>query len=102
MPQPRNFGQLQRRLDCRDNTFGKPILEVEHVTYVAFEPIGPDMRSRGRIDELSRETKTVTAAADAPLQDVVNPEFAPDLADIDGFTFVGERRVPGDNEQPGT
>src|ERR1700730_6847304 len=102
MLQPLDFGQLQLRLDGRDDAFGEPVLKVEHVTHIAFEPIGPDMPPRCRVDELSGKAKTIAPAAYAALQYVATAEFTSSLADIDGFALVGERRVPRDDEQPGT
>src|SRR3984893_11002549 len=93
MLQQLDFGQLQLRLDGRDDAFGEPVLKVEHVAHIAFEAIGPDMPPRYRVDELSGKAKTIARAADAALQYVANAEFASNLADIDVFALVGGQRV---------
>ena len=35
-----------------------------------------------------------------PFQDVAHPEFAPDLAHVDGLALVDEARIARDHEQP--
>src|SRR4051812_6728621 len=58
------------------------------------------MGARGGLQELSRDPDAWTGLADRAFQEIPHAEFAADLARIDGLTFVGEGRVPGDDEEP--
>jgi len=52
-----------------------------------------------RVDKLHRDAHAARGATDAAFEHVANAEFASDLADVDDLAFVGEARVPGDDEQ---
>jgi hypothetical protein len=74
--------QAQCRHERAHHTLGNAVLEVEDIATVALEAISPDVQARGRVDELSGDTKAVAAAPDAALQHIAHPELAPDLTHI--------------------
>ena len=90
---------MQFRLDRTHHTFGNAILEVEHIAAIAFKAVGPELRARGSIDELSGDAKAIATAPDATLQHISHAKLAPDLTHIDRLAPVGERRIARDHEQ---
>ena len=59
--------------------------------------IGPEVLAGRGVDQLGGDAHAAAALADAPLQDVAHPKFAPDLAYVNNLAFVRERRGSGDH-----
>ena len=57
------------------------------------------MRARAGIDELPRDADLVSGLAHAALEDVADPQFAPDLLHVYGPALVGKAGIAGDHEQ---
>ncbi len=91
---------LQARFDDADNSLGDLILEIEDVVQGAVEAVGPEMRARFRLDQLSGDAQPIARFAYAALQHIAHAEFAPDLPDVDRLALVGEARIARDHEQP--
>ena len=87
------------RPDAADDACGDFVLNGEDVAEVAVVPLGPEMGFGGRIDELRGHPDVVAGLADTPLENIADPEFAPDGAHIHGLSLVGEHRVAGDHEE---
>src|SRR6185312_1369401 len=58
----RDLREMQCRLDRTRHTFSNAVLEVEDIAAVAVKAVGPDLRARGRIDELSGDAKAIATA----------------------------------------
>src|SRR5947209_15763765 len=97
--QPLDLGELELGTDRRNNAFGESILQLEHVSQLAVEAIGPDMRPCCGVDELPSETEAIGTAANAALDDVTDAKFTSDLADVYTLAAIRERRVSSDHEQ---
>ena len=95
----RDLREMQRRLDRTRHTFSNAVLEVEDIAAVTVKAVGPDLRARGRIDELSGDAKAIATAPDTALQHIPHAELAPHLAHIDCLASIGERRIARDHEQ---
>src|SRR5690348_13347106 len=102
MPSPGAFDlrTLQARLDDADHLVSDLVLKRENVVQRAVEPVGPEMRARLRLDQLGGDAQTIARLAHAALDDIVNAELSPDLADVDGLTLVDEARIARDHKQP--
>ncbi len=74
-------------------------LNREDVLEIAVVALGPDMVAAFGLDELGGDAHPVPGLAHAALDDVIDTQLAPDLADIDRLALEGERRVAGDHEQ---
>src|SRR5215470_7408875 len=59
------------------------------------------MDAAHRVKELHRDANPITAAANAPLQDVVHAKLAADLAYVDRLSLVLQGGVVGDDEEFG-
>src|SRR6516165_6285676 len=59
------------------------------------------MSSALGIDKLDVDPYTITAALNAPLQNVTDVELSADLLHVNGFAFVGKCRVARDDERSG-
>ena len=91
-------GEAVVRRTKRDIAVQRSII-AEDVAEFAVVPLGPEMGFGGRIDELRGHPDAVAGLADTPLENIADPEFAPDGAHIHGLSLVGEHRVAGDHEE---
>ena len=97
---PVDLRRLQAWLDGADDPLRDAVLQLEHFGQAALEPVGPDVVSRRRFDQLAGDAHPPARLADAALQDVADAEVASDLFDVRGAPFVFEARVAGDDEEP--
>src|SRR6266576_1565376 len=87
-------------LDRGDYTFGNLVLDCEDVVEIAVVALGPKMIASRSIDKLSRNPKAVAALSDRAFEHVADAKLASHLLHIDCAPFVGEARIPCDNEKP--
>ena len=76
------------------------ILGSEYVGQFAIEAVGPHVSATLGIDQLRCDAHAIAGFANAALQNETDSKFAANLLDLGRLTFVGERRIPGDHEQP--
>ena len=74
------------------------ILQLEQISRVLLEPLGPKMRTRFGVDELRVDPHPVLVALDRAFEHVANAKLLADLFGVDRFALVGESRVAGDHE----
>src|SRR5581483_6491219 len=85
-----DFGFPKARLDRADHTQRDFILNREDVGEQSIVSIGPEVRPRFRLDELSADANAVSCLAEPSLKHIADAEFAPDLSYIGGFSLVDE------------
>ena len=95
-----NFGCLQSRFNHTCDADRHLVLKLEYVFERTVEPIGPEMRASSCIDQLPGDAHPLACLANRAFQHVSDTEFATDLLHVDRLAFVGEGRIPGDDEQP--
>ena len=95
-----DLGEAKFRLDRTGDAACDWILELEDARKVAGEPVGPDLDAARRVDQLTGDPHPISAFANATLKHVADAKLAADLLHIDGSSFVGEARIPCDNEEP--
>src|SRR6476660_9766750 len=93
-----DLGLFHSRGDRRHNTCGHLVLQLKDILQRSVEAICPEMRSRGCIDELCRNTHPVRGLAHAAFEHVPHPKFTSDLLYIDRPTLVGDARIARDHE----
>src|SRR5438105_3226773 len=91
-------------LDCRfflrgqynfervDNARRDFILNREHVLHLAIVSLGPQLKARCDIDELSRDAKPIARLANASLEYGVNLQLPSDRADVFLVSLERKRR----------
>jgi hypothetical protein len=62
-------------------------------------PFSPDMGPIGSVDQLGIDAHSVADFLDTAFQDIAYPQFLPDCFCIHSFSFVGENRATGDDQQ---
>src|SRR5262249_28895139 len=90
----------QARLHGTDDSERDLVLEGEDIVKRTIVSFGPEMDTGFRLYELTGDTHSVGALANATLQHVTDAEFTADLFHVDRATPVDEARVPRDDEQP--
>jgi hypothetical protein len=78
---------------------GDFVLQLKHIAQVTVEPVGPQMHTACRLDQLSGNPYPAAGFAHAALKDISDAELEADLLDVDGLALVGEARIAGDHEQ---
>src|SRR5271167_2834741 len=91
---------LQPRCYRTHHACGHLVLQIEQVFERTLKAIRPQMRAGRAIDELPGDTHAVRLLADAAFEHVTDTQLARRLLDTHGAAFVGETRVPRDDEQP--
>src|SRR6202021_1207551 len=94
------FGLQQLGLNRGHNFLGDLVLERKNVGQIAIIAVGPEVLAGRAVDQLGGDTHAASTLANAPLENVAPPEFAPDLAYVDSLAFVDERRIARDHEKP--
>ena len=61
-------------LYCRDHPGGDLFLQIEHVHQCAVEPIGPDVRTSGSVNQLARNPQALSGFANAEFRAITNSE----------------------------
>jgi hypothetical protein len=97
---PLNFGIEEFRLDCHYHAVRHLILQIENVSHLAVEPIGPYVRAVCGVDQLAGDTHSVAGLANATFQYVADPERTPYLPDVRRFALVGKAGIASNHEQP--
>src|SRR6185437_17096544 len=95
-----DLGDLQRRLDDPGDGDGDPVLELEHVGKRTLEPIGPEMRTRCRVDELGGDAHAAGRPPHGPLEHVAHAELPPDAFDVYVLPLVNKARIARDDKEP--
>jgi hypothetical protein len=76
-------------------------LRLDEISPVGIEPISPDVRAAFRVDKLNVNLHPVARPPNAPFEDIVDAQFAPDLLYVNGFALVGEGSGARDYEATG-
>src|SRR6516162_3023976 len=58
------------------------------------------MGAGGRIDKLAADAHPLPGPAHAALENIADTKLAADLLWVDGFSFIGECGIAGDDEKP--
>ena len=95
-----DLGLLHLGGDCAHHACRNLILQIENILNGAVEAVGPDMRSRRCVDELSGDAYAVRGLANAAFQHIAHAKLVTNLLHIDRPPFVGEARIARDHEQP--
>ena len=93
------FWSEQPHLESIDDLARDLVLDGEDVLKRPVVGLRPEVRAVGRTDQLRGDTDAVTRLADAPLEDVIDPERLRDVRDRHVLTFECERRSAGDHAQ---
>jgi len=96
----RGLGGLQGRLDDAGDAGRDLVLKLENILERAVEPVGPEMRASGCVDQLCSNTHPAAGLAHRSFEDVAHAEFARDLLHINRLALVGEGRIAGDDKEP--
>src|SRR6516162_1291178 len=94
------LGTGQRRLDRGGDTRGDIVLHREYVGQIPVVTLGPEMGTGGCIDKLAADAHPLSGPAQATLEDIADTKVAADLLWVDGFSFIGECRIAGDDKKP--
>src|SRR5215813_688083 len=94
------FGAGQRRLDRRNDTRGDVVLHGEDIGQISVVTLGPEMGPGGYIDKLAADAHPLPGSAHATFEDITDAKVAANLLQVDGFSFVGECGIAGDDEKP--
>src|SRR6516162_5445469 len=94
------FGARQRRLDRGGDARSDVVLHREDVGQISIVTLGPEMGAGGNIDKLAADAHPLPGSAHATLEDIADAKVAANLLEIDGFSFVGECGIAGDDEKP--
>src|SRR5262245_41255236 len=89
---PNLRGDNSRR-DGSNYAVGDHVLNRRNVFKCAIVAVRPNLMTIGCIDQLRCNANTISGLAHATLKHVAHTEFTTDLAHIDRFALVGERRV---------
>src|SRR5262245_23488514 len=57
------------------------------------------MHSRGGVNKLASDANAAACLSHAAFEDISYSQFAPDLLNINGSTFIGKAGVPRDDEE---
>ena len=87
------------RPHCRQDRLGDLVLECEDVPQLAVVGLGPDVVTRGGVDELGADPHPVPRPAHAPLHHVADAQLPAHLLHVHRLALVGEARVPGDHRE---
>src|SRR4051794_6280202 len=77
------------------------ILKLRKTVPSALESISPDIRASRRVRELDVDPNASACPTYAPLKNVSDAQFLPDLACADRLSLVRESSVAGYHEAPG-
>ena len=72
----------------------------EDVSQIPVVTLGPEMGTGGCIDQLAADAHPLSGPAQATLEDIADTKVAADLLWVDGFSFIGECRIAGDDKKP--
>jgi hypothetical protein len=95
-----NFRSHDPWRDGPYNALGNLVLNNKDVFERTLVTLCPDVLSATRVDQLRGDANAIGRLSHAPFEHIANTELPPYLTHIDGLTFVGKRRVAGDDEQP--
>ena len=87
---PADFGRLQGRLDDAGAGDRNLVLQIEDIFERAVEAVGPEMRTRFRLDQLCRDANPPARLAYGAFEDIAHSELASDLLHVYRLTFVGK------------
>ena len=78
-----DFGSLQCRFNDSGNTRRHPVLEVKDILKRTVKPVGPQMGTGLRLDQLRGDTHPTTAFAHRSLKQIAHAQFASYLLQIE-------------------
>src|SRR5215470_15444522 len=94
------FGARQRRLDSGGDARSDVVLHREDVGEIPVVSLSPEMGAGGNIDKLAADAHPLPGSAHTSLEDIADAKVAANLRKIDGFSFVGECGIAGDDKKP--
>src|SRR5260370_30746665 len=72
-----DFRKLQLRCDRSDDACRDAVLKIKNVLKRAVEPVRPEMRTAGGVDELAVDTNALASLSHATFQDLADTQVAP-------------------------
>src|SRR6266404_5321930 len=90
---PKQFGAERPREPASDLA-----LRLDQIAAVSVEVVGPDMRSRFRLDKLHVDLDPVAKPPHAAFEHIADPEVAANLLHLNWFALVGECGGTSDHE----
>ena len=90
----------QHRPHRADQAFGDPVLQIKRVFERAIEPIGPNMLTAHRLDELATDADPVACLPQAALDQISDAELSRDLLRIDPFSLIAEGCIASHDREP--
>src|ERR1700738_3048768 len=96
---PLDFGDFKCGSNRRNDLLGDFILQLEHICHCAIKLVSPKVSAVGGVDQLPRDAHSSASLSDAALENVSNTELATYLLYVDCRSLIGERRIPGDDQQ---
>src|SRR5215471_10794621 len=94
------FGARQRRLDSGGDARSDVVLHRKDIGQVAVVSLSPEMGAGGNIDKLAADAHPLPGPAHATFEDITDAKVTANLPEIDGFSFVSECGIAGDDEKP--
>jgi hypothetical protein len=94
-----NLAQLDRQRS--GDVLRNRVLHREHVLEFSVVALGPEMHAARGVDELRRNSHSITSSSHAALQEVANAQFTGDLLRVRGLAFESQDRVARDNREIG-
>src|SRR5215469_2802868 len=94
------FRARQRRFDSGGDARSDVVLHREDIGQISVVTLGPEMGAGGNIDKLAADAHPLSGSAHATFEDIADAKVAASLLEIDGFSFVGECGIAGDDEKP--
>src|SRR5687767_1396463 len=91
-----NLSLAQVRLDGPYNAVCDLVLKLENVGEIPVVPVGPDVGSCGRLNQLPCDAHAVTRSAHGALKNVPDAELPSDLLHVRSLTLEHEAGVPSD------
>src|SRR5262245_24638986 len=94
------FGARQRRFDSGGDPRSDVVLHHEDIGQVAVVSLSPQMGAGGDIDKLAADAHALPGSAHIAFENIADAKVAANLLEIDGFSFVSECGIAGDDEKP--
>jgi hypothetical protein len=93
---PKQFGAERPREPTSDLALG-----LHQIVTIRIEVVGPDMRTRFRVDQLHVDLNPVDKPSHAAFEHIADPEVAANLLHVNWFALVGEGGGASDHEAVG-
>src|SRR5215813_3901483 len=93
------FAKRQANLKRGHDVLRYPILKLEHVVEVALETVGPHMAAVQAVDQLCRQSHSISGVAHAPFQYIPHAKRSADFAYVPCLPFEYKARIASYDHQ---